>query len=383
MMNKGRVGGQAVWLAVWAAVGGGTGLEAVGQAGRASQTGPVVMCAPDARTQAAPFGLAMSPNGELLAFGLSNVVSVTPVMTEAQVRARVEAVRRGVQVRPSFHFFADDAPVTSVAWSPNGQFLASGGGDEHEGEVVVRETKTWTETMRLPHTKIVWSVGWSPDGRYLATGSGIQDGEVVVWDVTAQTPAARLNHAGPVTDIAWSPDGKRLATRSGDARRGAVTVWETGDWRELPPPAGAAIATCVAWSPDGRYLVAGDWDERLERGEVLVWEFQKKPTPLRLDHDGIVRRIVWSPDGKHLAVWGGETDSATATVWEVKGWRKKPTNIRLPTPNGGIVWSSDGKTLRIVGTAGAGVFQTQWTVDRPPDGPSHRRRFEQPTWWQD
>ncbi|MCS7080669.1 MAG: hypothetical protein NZ585_11585 [Chloracidobacterium sp.] len=385
-MIKQQVGKKAAWLALWAAMSGGIGLEALGQT---IQIGPVVTGAEDAQAQALPVGLAMSPDGAQLALGRGNVVSVSPVMTEAQVRAREEAFRRGVPLQPSMRLLADDAPVTSVAWSPDGQFLASGGGDEQEGEVVVRETKTWTEAMRLPHTDIVWSVAWSPDGRYLAAGSGIQSGEVVVWDVTTKTPAARLNHASPVTDIAWSPDGKRMATRNGDDRRGEVIIWATGDWREVSRPGGANVVTCVAWSPDGRHLAAGNWDERREHGEVLVWEFQKKPSPMRLDHTGIVRRIAWSPDGKHLAAWGGEIGAATATVWEVKRWRMTPTNMRLPTSNGSIVWSPDGKTLLIAGTAGNGVFQTRWTVPpasdplpaQPQSNPDNERRFERPDWW--
>ncbi|MBY0514797.1 MAG: hypothetical protein K2P78_12900 [Gemmataceae bacterium] len=70
-----------------------------------------------------------------------------------------------------------------------------------------------------------FSVAWSPDGKALATG-GIDhdnDGTVFLWDLAAlkRTPALK-GHRYAASSVAWRPDGKALASASDDA---TVRVW--------------------------------------------------------------------------------------------------------------------------------------------------------------
>ena len=68
--------------------------------------------------------------------------------------------------------------VGSVAWSPNGQTLASGSAD--------LTVKLWNpyedqclNTLK-GHTLWVWSIAWSPDGQIIASSSG--DHTVRLWN---------------------------------------------------------------------------------------------------------------------------------------------------------------------------------------------------------
>jgi WD40 repeat protein len=74
--------------------------------------------------------------------------------------------------------------ATSVAWSPDGLLLASGGWDN---VARIWEAATGENVATLSgHTLAVVGVAWSPDGTRLTSSS--EDGTVRVWGVTAVSP---------------------------------------------------------------------------------------------------------------------------------------------------------------------------------------------------
>jgi hypothetical protein len=82
------------------------------------------------------------------------------------------------------------------------------------------------------HADAVLTVAFSPNGRRLASGGG--DCTVRFWDLGTQTPQFQCTgHGGWVLAIAWSPDAAMLA--SGD-RDGGVWLWD--------PKTGKALGQC-------------------------------------------------------------------------------------------------------------------------------------------
>ena len=70
--------------------------------------------------------------------------------------------------------------VVSVAFSPNGQHIATGGGD-YDKTVRVWDAETGQSLLTLEgHEKAVESVAYSPNGQHIASGS--EDQTVRVWD---------------------------------------------------------------------------------------------------------------------------------------------------------------------------------------------------------
>ena len=82
----------------------------------------------------------------------------------------------------------------------------------------------WREVATLRHVSWVSSVSFSPDGQFLASGSW--DGTVKVWEVGSWREVATLRgHQDCVSSVSFSPDGNFLASGSLDT---TVKVWEVG-----------------------------------------------------------------------------------------------------------------------------------------------------------
>jgi WD40 repeat protein len=178
--------------------------------------------------------------------------------------------------------------MISLAFSPDGKYLASGSGWVHHrtsrGDVTVWELATGREAFRLRDFPTgVWSLAWSPDGTQLATGSGNygtgEDPAVKVWDVSSRQLVFDLKgHTQCVWNVAFSPDGRRLASAAGDRgtvaadnRPGEVRIWDLGTGREvltLREHAGCVYG--VAFSRDGKRLASAGVDG------VRVWDFSKE-----------------------------------------------------------------------------------------------------------
>jgi serine/threonine protein kinase len=121
--------------------------------------------------------------------------------------------------RGQFTFHGHFGRVNSLAWSPNGQRIASVGADK---TLQIWDSLTGKKYF-IHHnpTATLTGVAWSYDGRYLATCGN--DKLVQVWDtVTRNAVTTYAGHTGYVTSVSWAPDGKQLVSASVDH---TIHIW--------------------------------------------------------------------------------------------------------------------------------------------------------------
>ena len=306
------------------------------------------------RSTLAVYSVAFSPDGQTLASGVKD-------QTDKNITVQLWDVETGTQKKTlTGHAYL----VYGVAFSPDGNTLATAGNDK-----TVRlwdvdtgaEKKTLIEEYQYP----AWSVAFSPDGKILASGSG----EGRLWDVETGENKHTLTHRwSPVRSVAFSLDGKTIATGGIEGRGGEVHLWdvETGENKQTLP----LSAYSVVFSPDGKTIATG-----ADEGGVYLWNlaFDEIKHTFTVSTDTYYRippaySVAFSPDGNTLATGGGTgTGGGTVRLWDVKTGESKHTLTGHTAPVRSVAFNSDGTTLASGSEDGTVLLWdvTPYTVEPP------------------
>jgi WD40 repeat protein len=242
--------------------------------------------------------------------------------------------------------FQDKTEVNGVAFSPDGERLASAGGD---GVIKIRNSRTGAVVQTIPHAHAgpVVAVAFHPDGCHLASAG--TDGLAKVWDLTTGPEAQEVFHGpceiierkfGAADAVALRPpDGRQLAVGSNRA----VRVWDWQDGQVLHTFAGYEPHTLsVAFSRDGRRLATGGWLEG-----ARLWDPTTGEGPLFTlqGHRHPISALAFSPDGGRLA--------SASLDRSVKVWNTTTGECLRTLPHPGnvlcVAYSPDGRRLASAG----------------------------------
>lgn len=254
------------------------------------------------------------------------------------------------QIRPQsntlYICIGHSSRITSVAWSPNGKYIASGSFD--------KTIQLWDasngQNIRVykGHMQRIQALAWSPDSTRIASCS--DDATIHIWDAATDNMLfTYAGHRGEVNALAWSPDGTRIASAGVDR---SVQVWDAKSGTVYNTYQHSEPVNAVIWSPDSRRIASAG-----KGGWIHIWEASKEQQkrslftslfsnrgPLKINGlAGAINSLAWSPDGHYVA--------AACYERSVKAWYAESGRLALVYgPDSSVIinsvaWSPNSRFL--------------------------------------
>ncbi|XP_047107165.1 aladin-like [Schistocerca piceifrons] len=250
-----------------------------------------------------------------------------PHCTKLAVAVRDDSVHiytAGSKHKP-FLKYKNQKNISSLAWRPLSASELAVGCEAgvyvwhiDPNSVVTRLSANCATFLERPNHSPITSVAWSPQGDVLVTASAA-DTVMYAWDLAMESYSAiRKTHGGGVSFIAWSPE-KVFSATTGVVFR----VWETNTWtsEQWTLPFGHVKTAC--WSPCGSVLLFATSHEtviyslsfiravtvfladaeKASRTAIPVADVTPSETDTTGDRiGGLPVSIVWDGRGQYVAV---------------------------------------------------------------------------------
>ncbi|MDJ0593713.1 MAG: trypsin-like peptidase domain-containing protein [Pleurocapsa sp. MO_226.B13] len=233
--------------------------------------------------------------------------------------------------------------IRSVAITPNGQTIVTGGEDDR---LKIWNGVTGKLEKTLPgHEGGVKAVAISADGRTIVSGG--EDNQVKIWNgYTGNLERTLTGHEEQVNSVAINLNGDIIVSGGGDRR---VRVWNryTGNLERTLEGHEEEIKS-VAISADGNTIVSGGQDKQVKIWNWRSWELRNA----KEEHEEEVRTVAISPDGNTIVSGSGDR---TIKIWDamgnlqhtLRGHSSKVDSVAISSDGQSIISGSRDRTIKI------------------------------------
>ncbi len=202
--------------------------------------------------------------------------------------------------------------TTAVAIQPDGKQVITGG----TNTVTLWDDKGTVVKYLEGHQGPITALAFSPDGELIASGSA--DQTIKLWKADGTLVNTLNGHEGAVTSLAFSSDGKTFASGSADQ---AVRLWKTDGTLQQTLAGHKGSIAVLAFNPDGSLLASGSADQT-----VRLWKTDGT-LQQTLAHQGAVTALQFNQNSAGPLL-NTITNHQTWQQWNLDGTSLKTQDLK-------------------------------------------------------